>query len=76
MTAERDLAREELNFAREQVAVDLASFEEGRILMAQVETSRALEQARWIEYYNSQKAVEVARLNILRGTGTLLAQFR
>lgn len=75
-TAERDLAREELDFAREQVALDLAAYEEGRILLAQVETSRAVEQARWIEYYDAQKEVEVARLNILRGTGTVLAALR
>jgi outer membrane protein TolC len=71
--AARDLAREQLDLAREQTRLDLIEYEDGRVLLAQVEAARAIEQARWIQYYEAQKMLEVARLSILRQTGTLLA---
>jgi outer membrane protein len=69
----RNLAREQLDLAREQTSQDLIEYEGGRVLLAQVESSRAIEQSRWMEYYEAQRALEAARLNILRQTGTLLA---
>jgi len=44
--------------------------------MAQVEASRAAEQEKWIVYYDTQHALEVARLAVLRQTGTLVATLR
>ena len=44
--------------------------------MAQVEASRAAEQEKWIAYYDTQHALEVARLTVLRQTGTLVAALR
>ncbi len=70
--AERDLARERLDVARERVNLDLVQYDAGRIPMSQVESDRADEQQQWVSYYDAQRAVETARLNVLRGTGTLL----
>jgi len=42
----------------------------------QVETARATEQAKWVAYYDAQHAAEIARLNVLRTSGTLLAAVR
>jgi outer membrane protein TolC len=69
----RDFARLDLDVAREQVSVNLSLEAEGKVSMAQVEQSRADEQAKWLAYFESQNAVEVAKLNVLRQTGTLLA---
>ncbi len=72
----RELARADLDLAREQLTLDLAQYDEGRLLMAQVEASRATEQEKWLAYYDSQHAAEVARLNLLRQAGTLMAAFK
>jgi outer membrane protein len=69
----RDYAREDLDVAREQVSVNLAQNDEGRLPLSAVEQARAIEQEKWLAYYEAQHAVDVARLNILRQTGTLLA---
>jgi outer membrane protein len=70
------LARADLDLAREQLSIDLTRYDEGRVTMAQVEASRATEQEKWIVYYDTQHALEVARLNVLRQTGTLVAALR
>jgi outer membrane protein TolC len=70
------LARADLDLAREQLTLDLTRYDEGQVTMAQVEASRAAEQERWIVYYDTQHALEVARLNVLRQTGTLAAALR
>jgi len=70
------LARADLDLARDQLTLDLTRYDEGQVTMAQVEASRAAEQEKWIAYYDTQHALEVARLNVLRQTGTLLAALR
>lgn len=72
----RDYARSDLDLAREQVSVDLSQQDEGKLTMAVVEQARAEEQAKWLAYYEAQHTVEVARLNVLRHTGTLLASVK
>jgi outer membrane protein len=72
----RDLARADLDLAREQITVNLAQFEEGRLSMARVEEARASEQEKWLAYYASQHTVERARLDVLHQSGTLLAALR
>ena len=69
----RDFAREDLDVAREQVSIDLARSDEGRLPMSAVEQSRAIEQEKWLAYYESQHVLERARLNVMKQTGTLLA---
>ena len=70
------LARADLDLAREQLSLDLTRYDEGQVTMAQVEASRAAEQEKWIVYYDTQHALEVARLTVLRQTGTLVASLR
>ncbi len=70
------LARADLDLAREQLSLDLSRYDEGQVTMAQVEASRATEQEKWIAYYDAQHALEVARLTVLRQSGTLVAALR
>jgi outer membrane protein TolC len=72
----RDYAREDLDVAREQVSVDLARHDEGRAPISELEQSRAVEQEKWLAYYEAQHTVERARLSVMRQTGTLLAGLR
>jgi hypothetical protein len=70
------LARADLDLAREQLSLDLTRYDEGQVTMAQVEASRAAEQEKWIVYYDTQHALEVARITVLKQTGTLLASLQ
>jgi outer membrane protein TolC len=70
------LARADLDLARDQLTLDLTRYDEGQVTMAQVEASRAAEQEKWIVYYDTQHTLEVARLTVLRQTGTLVASLR
>ncbi len=71
--AARDVARAELDLARDQLSVDLAQYDEGRLPQATVESSRATENEKWLAYHDAQHAAETARLNVLHQTGTLVA---
>lgn len=74
--AARDLARLDLEVARQQVSVLLAQMQEGRAALRQVEEARAAETEKWIAFYDTGASVEKARLNLLRQTGELLAALR
>jgi outer membrane protein TolC len=69
----RELARDDLDVTREELNVDLAQYEEGRLPLAQVERLRAVENEKFLAYYVSRQTAERARLNVLRLTGTLVA---
>jgi len=68
-----DVARLDLEVAREQLSVDLAQLQEGRLTLRQVEEARIVENQKWIAFYDAQYAVERARWNVLRLTGDLVA---
>ena len=70
---QRDIARLDLDVAREQLSVNLALLEEGRIRLSQVAESRIAESGKWIAFYDAQYAVERAHWNLARQTGDLLA---
>lgn len=72
----QNVARLDLDYAREQVSVVLAQLGEGRATEQQVEDSRLNEQERWIVFYDAQHGVEKAKLSLLRLTGALLAALR
>ena len=72
----RELARADLDLAREELSVTLALMDEGRVPLASVEAARAAEDEKWLAYYEAQRAAETARLNILRQTGMLEAALR
>lgn len=69
----REVARLDLEVAREQLSVHLAQLQEGRVSLRQVEESRAVESSKWITFYDAQYAVERARWAVLRQTGDLVA---
>lgn len=70
------LARQDLTLARNEVTLLLEQAAEGRATNGQVEAARAAEQAKWVAFYEAQHAAELARLNVLRMSGTLLAAVR
>jgi outer membrane protein len=72
----RDLARADLDVAREELTIGMAQMDEGRMPLSQIESLRATENEKWLAYYDAQHAVEIARLNVLRQTGTLEAALR
>jgi outer membrane protein len=69
----RDLARLDLEVAREQVSILLAQAEEGRAGLRQLEEARSAETDKWLAFYDAAVALEKARLSLLKQTGTLLA---
>jgi outer membrane protein len=68
-----NVARLDLDVAREQVSVILAQMEEGRATLRQAEEARTTENQKWIALYDAQYAVEKARWNLLRLSGGLIA---
>jgi outer membrane protein TolC len=72
----RDVARADLDLTREELTIDLAQMDEGRLPLATVEALRATENEKWLAYYDAQHAAELARLNVLRQTGTLETALR
>ncbi|MGO9095750.1 MAG: TolC family protein [Bryobacteraceae bacterium] len=74
--AARDLARLDLEVAREQVTLLLAQTQEGRAALRQLEEARVAETDRWIAFYDAGASLDKARLNVLRQTGELLAALR
>jgi outer membrane protein len=72
----RELARADLDVTREELNVDLAQWEEGKLPLARVETMRAMENEKFLAYYVATQTAERARLNVLRLSGTLLASLK
>jgi outer membrane protein len=72
----RDLAKLELEVARDQVSVLMARYEEGRAPLRELEEARIAEGAKWVEYFGAQSSVERAKLDLLRHTGTLTAALK
>lgn len=68
-----DLARLDLEVAREQLSVNLAQMQEGRLGLRDVEQARVAENQKWIAFYETQYAAEKARWNVLRLTGGLVS---
>jgi outer membrane protein TolC len=68
-----EVARLDLDVAREQISVDLAQMQEGRLAMSVLEQARVAENAKWMALYDAQYALEKARWNVLRLTGQLAA---
>lgn len=67
-----EVARLDLELAREQVSVNLALAGEGRLGLHELEQARVVENARWMAFFDARYAAEKARWNLLRLTGTLI----
>jgi outer membrane protein len=76
LEANRNLARMEMDVAREEVSVLLAQFEEGRVALDRLEQQRTVENERWLEFLAAQTLLEKGKLRVLKETGqvNLLAQ--
>ena len=72
----RDLARMQLDFAREELTVLLAQNGEGRVPISRVEQARLEESNKWMVFYEADVQELRAKLAILRQTGNLLAAVR
>ena len=72
----RNLSRMQLDFAREELSVQLAQNGEGRAPLSLVEQARLDEADRWMAFYDAETQVTRAKLAILREMGTLLATLR
>ncbi|MGE5644417.1 MAG: TolC family protein [Acidobacteriota bacterium] len=71
--AAQEIARLDLEVARDEVSVLLAQMQEGRAALRQVEQARSLETDKWIALYDAAANLEKARFALLRQTGGLLA---
>ena len=71
-----EVARMDLDVAREQTSLLLALQEEGRVTQKQLEESRYLENEKWMSLFDARYSVDRARLDLLRETGTLVAALR
>jgi outer membrane protein len=71
-----NVARLDLDVAREQLSVLLAQFDEGRATVADVEQARVQENDKWMTYFDAGHALEKAKLDLLHQTGTLTASLR
>jgi outer membrane protein len=69
----RELAKLDLDIAREQIAINLAQMEEGKGTRRQVEESRFLEAEKWLAYWDAQYLYDRARISLLAATGGLMA---
>jgi outer membrane protein len=67
-----DVARLDLEVAREQLSVNLAQMQEGRLSLREVEEARIAENGKWIAFYDAQYAMEKAHWGVLRLTGDLV----
>lgn len=69
----RDVARLDLEVARDQVSILLAQMNEGRATLQQLEVARFDEDEKWIVFYDAQYTAEKAAWDLLRQTGNLVA---
>lgn len=72
----RDLARMQLDLARQDMSVALAQNEEGRLPISQLEQKRLEENDRWMGLFDAETQVTRAQFAILRQMGTLMAAVR
>ncbi|MBK5291298.1 MAG: TolC family protein [Acidobacteriia bacterium] len=72
----RQVARLDLDLARENLTMLLALLEEGRASLQQVEQARVAESEKWMLYFDAQHHVELASFQLLDRTGGLLAALR
>jgi outer membrane protein TolC len=74
--AARDVARLDLEVARDQLSVVLARMDEGRASLSQVEEVRLAESEKWMAFAGASYSLEAARMNLLGQTGELIASLQ
>lgn len=71
-----EVAKLDLEVARDQVSQLLALSEEGRVPFRQLEEARIQESEKWMALFDARYALDRARLDLLRETGNVLALLR
>jgi outer membrane protein len=71
-----EVAKLDLEVARDQVSQFLALYEEGRLPFRQLEEARLQESEKWMALFDARYALDRARLDLLRETGNVLALLR
>jgi outer membrane protein TolC len=72
----QEVAKLDLDLAREQLSVLLAQMQEGRAALRQVEEARVAETNKWVAFYDAQYVLERARILVLHNAGELAASLR
>jgi outer membrane protein len=72
----REVAKLDLEVARDQVSILLTQMNEGRATLQQLEQARFNEDEKWISFYDAQYAVEKAGWDLVHHTGTLISALR
>jgi len=72
----KEIAKMDLDLARDQVSVLLAQMGEGRASLRQVDEARTTETDKWIAFFDAAASAEKARWAVLRQTGELVAALR
>lgn len=72
----RDLTREQLELARQELTIKLAQNGEGKLPMSEVEQARVDEENRWVGLYAADAQVTRAKFAILRQMGALYSSVR
>ena len=70
------LARLDLDVAREEVSVSIDKMAEGRATLADLEKARFQENEKWLQFFQANSQLELARFELLHDTGTLIAAIR
>ena len=68
-----EVAKLDLEVARDQVSVLFALYEEGRAPLKQIEEARLQESEKWIALFDTRYSLDRARIDLLRETGNVLA---
>jgi outer membrane protein TolC len=74
--AAREVARLDLEVARDQVSILLAQMEEGRTSLRILEEARYQEEDRWQRLWDADYQLELARFELLRRTNSLVASLK
>jgi outer membrane protein len=72
----RDLARQQLDLAHDDLSVLLSRYAEGREVLSNVEKARTAENQRWLAMYEAEAQLQRAKLGVLRQLGDLMATLR
>ncbi len=67
----REVAKLDLDVAREQITITLAQLEEGRATRRLLEEARFVEAEKWMAYWDAQNLYDKARLAVVSATGGL-----
>lgn len=72
----RNLARQQLDLAHDDLSVLLSRYAEGREILSNVEKARTAENERWLAMYEAEVQLQRAKLGVLRQLGDLMATLR